>query len=71
MLIEVDADRCCGSGMCALVAGDLFDQSEHDGTVIALTVEVPAERQAVARECEHNCPCGAITLVYPDEPGRR
>jgi ferredoxin len=71
MLIEVDTGRCCASGMCALVAGDLFDQSEQDGTVVVLVPEVPPDRWAAARECEHNCPCQAITLRYPVGPGGR
>lgn len=62
MIIEVDADRCCGSGMCALVAGDLFDQTDRHGTVVVLRPRVPPELERLARECERNCPCGAISL---------
>ena len=62
MIIEADTDRCCGSGMCAVMASDLFDQSREDGTVIVLRPQVPPERQAAARECVHHCPSGAISL---------
>lgn len=62
MFIEVDEERCCGSGMCALVAGELFDQAPGDGTVVVLHPQVPAELVGLARECERNCPCGAIHL---------
>jgi ferredoxin len=71
MIIEADPDRCCGSGMCAVLASDLFDQSEYDGTVIVLQHEVPPDRQAVARECIHNCPSGAISVRSADDAGRQ
>ena len=69
MFIEVDTERCCGSGMCALVAGDLFDQADRDGTVVVRRPEVPPDRQWLARECARNCPCGAISLRYPRAGG--
>ncbi|MEU0840420.1 ferredoxin [Streptomyces sp. NPDC005962] len=68
MFIEADTGRCCGSGMCALVAGELFDQTEDDGTVIVLRPEVPEAAEGaeglreLALECERNCPCGAISV---------
>ena len=62
MFIEADTERCCGSGMCALVAGELFDQTDDDGTVIVLRPEVPEDLRELALECERNCPCGAISV---------
>jgi ferredoxin len=70
MFIEVDTGRCCGSGMCALVAADLFDQAERDGTVVVLRPEVPSDRHELARECARNCPCQAISLRYAGSGGR-
>lgn len=72
MQIDVDLDLCCASGMCALVAGELFDQSDRDGTVIVRRPRVPARLQPIARECERNCPCGAISVrLIEDSPRRR
>jgi ferredoxin len=76
MHIEVDIARCCGSGMCALVAPALFDQRRRDGTVVVLRPEVTGLDQILALECERNCPCGAIALcsdpaVRNGEDGRR
>ncbi|NUT46430.1 MAG: ferredoxin, partial [Saccharothrix sp.] len=36
MKVEVDQDRCAGSGMCALTDPAVFDQDEVDGTVVLL-----------------------------------
>ncbi len=62
MKIEVDAAKCCGSGMCALTDAYVFDQSEDDGTVVLLDAEPAAEHHAAAREAAALCPAGAITV---------
>jgi ferredoxin len=59
--IEADRSRCCGSGMCALLAGDLFDQDSRDGRVVLRHRYVPEPRRAAALECVQTCPCGALT----------
>lgn len=62
MRIEVDTEKCCGAGMCALTAPAVFDQDEEAGTVLLLTPRPLAAEQAAAREAAHLCPAGAITV---------
>lgn len=63
MKLEVDRDRCVGSGMCALTAPDVFDQDLDDGRVTLLAPE-PAERHGTqVHQAVQNCPVGAIILV--------
>jgi ferredoxin len=60
--ITVDTGRCIGSGMCALTAGEVFDQSEEDGRVVVLRPEPPAGSREAVREAAGLCPAAAITL---------
>lgn len=62
LLIEADRELCAGAGMCALVAPDLFDQTDADGTVVVLRAEVSGPALALARECVRNCPTGALSV---------
>lgn len=64
MQIQADTQRCVGAGMCALTAPDLFDQSEHDGTVVLLRAGVCGQEAAeAARAAVEHCPSGALTLA--------
>ncbi|MFD7653363.1 ferredoxin [Actinosynnema sp. NPDC059797] len=63
MRVEVDQDRCVGSGMCALTDPTVFDQDETDGTVLLLEPSPTGEHAKAAREAEHLCPAGAIKVV--------
>ncbi|AJC52679.1 hypothetical protein GZL_09342 [Streptomyces sp. 769] len=50
--------------MCALTAPDLFDQSDHDGTVVLLRAGVCGQEVAeAARAAVEACPSGALTLT--------
>jgi ferredoxin len=60
--IEADRERCIGSGLCAMAAETLFDQDAHDGRVLVLVEEVPAELTAAAREAVSLCPARALSL---------
>ncbi|MFF5010597.1 ferredoxin [Streptomyces phaeochromogenes] len=62
MDISVNTGRCCSSGVCALTAPDVFDQSDEDGSVILLTVRPPVAAHAAVREAAELCPSGAIEL---------
>lgn len=63
VIIEADPEVCIGSGMCALTAPDLFDQSEDDGTVLLLR-PVPADPElGSARDAVRRCPSGALKLT--------
>ncbi|MFE0378775.1 ferredoxin [Streptomyces inhibens] len=44
MHVSVDQDKCCGAGQCVLLAPEVFDQREEDGTVVLLNPEPPAQR---------------------------
>ncbi|MDG4787091.1 ferredoxin [Micromonospora sp. WMMD1102] len=65
MRVTVDAERCIGPGMCALTAGEVFDQHQEDGTAIVLRPEPPAEVQDSVREAVGLCPAAAI-ILSPD-----
>ncbi len=62
MRIRIDRERCCGSGMCALTAPEVFDQDAY-GTVVLLDARPPAEMEKSLHDAEANCPCEVITLV--------
>nr|WP_280346715.1 ferredoxin [Nocardia neocaledoniensis] len=61
MRISADRDRCIGAGMCALLAGSVFDQDDNDGRVLLLD-PAPATEHTAVREAVEACPSGAITL---------
>ncbi|MGI5472211.1 ferredoxin [Streptomyces sp. CA-132043] len=59
MRIDVDRERCVGSGACVHARPDLFDQSERDGRVVLLAAEPAGEVGPVTEVC----PVAAISLV--------
>jgi len=65
LAVEVDPEACCASGRCAATEPRVFDQSEHDGTVILRTPVVPAELRDSVLLCQSLCPCGAISVSEP------
>ncbi|WP_040782898.1 ferredoxin [Nocardia pneumoniae] len=60
MRIVADRERCIGSGMCALIASEVFDQ-EDDGRVRLVDPE-PQRSHAAVREAVEACPSGALAL---------
>ena len=62
MRIEVFPDRCIGSGVCALVAGDIFDQRDDDGVVVLLAEHPTPDQEDSAHEAAVRCPAGVIEL---------
>jgi ferredoxin len=62
MKVEVDNRKCIGSGLCAMVAPDVFDQSVEKGTVVLLTPAPEDATQADVRDAAHMCPSRSITL---------
>ncbi|WP_426512263.1 ferredoxin [Dactylosporangium sp. McL0621] len=62
MRVEVHLDRCIGSGVCALVAPDVFDQRDDDGVVILLAEHPPAQHQEAAYEAANRCPASVIEI---------
>ncbi|MEU2211544.1 ferredoxin [Streptomyces hygroscopicus] len=67
MRITADREACCAAGQCALIAPDLFDQSDEDGTVVLLDARPEAVRLDTLRDVVSRCPTGAIRLE--DDPG--
>lgn len=60
MRIEVDQDRCFGSGLCVLTDSNVFDQDENDGRVQLLRSDV--DDGGTAHEAAGLCPSQAITV---------
>jgi ferredoxin len=63
MRVNADRDRCCGAGMCAMTAPDVFDQRDDDGLVEVLCETPPPQSEAAVREAVSLCPSGAIAVV--------
>ena len=61
MRVRVNTDRCIGSGQCAVIAPEVFDQDD-DGTVVLLHEPVDADHEAAVREAANVCPARVITL---------
>ncbi|MFE7799787.1 ferredoxin [Nocardia sp. NPDC057440] len=61
MRISADRERCIGSGMCALIAPEVFDQDEDDGRVRLLAPQ-PRRNHSAVREALDACPSGALEL---------
>lgn len=62
MRVRVDRERCVGSGLCALTAPAVFDQSE-DGLVRLRTNDIDATTREPAEQAEEICPARAIVLI--------
>lgn len=71
MRLKVNAERCCGAGMCVLVDPALFDQRDDDGTVVLLDEHPSAEHHGAAREAARSCPSRAIVIIDDLEPSSR
>ena len=64
MHVEIDQDRCCGSGLCALNAPEVFDQRDEDGIGYVLQPIVEdAALQAKARDAASMCPASAVLVT--------
>ena len=63
MRVELDLDRCCGTGQCALTAPAVFEQSEDTGLAVLRVAVVPPEHSAAVREAADNCTVQAIRTI--------
>ena len=63
--VEVDWDRCMGSGNCVFLAPETFDLSE-DGHAVVL--DPGATDEALLRAAAEGCPVGAISLSKGGSP---
>lgn len=62
MKVHVDAHRCQGHTLCAMVAPESFELSDIDGHSSPVSEDVPAEHQEQVREAAHTCPERAISV---------
>ncbi|GAA5185422.1 ferredoxin [Rugosimonospora acidiphila] len=62
MRIDVHTERCIGSGVCALVAPELFDQREDDGVVVLLDPDPAPDQHENAHEAATRCPASVIEI---------
>jgi ferredoxin len=62
MKVRVDPAICQGHTLCAMNAPDLFVLSEEDGHASAVSEDVPAGQEELAREAARSCPEQAIVL---------
>ena len=62
MKVQVDAARCQGHTLCAMIAPDSFELDEIDGHSSAVSPDVPADQEEKVREAARSCPERAITI---------
>jgi ferredoxin len=60
--VRVDPDRCQGHTLCAMIAPDMFELSDVDGSSSALSEVVPANQEEPVREAARSCPEQAILI---------
>ncbi|MFE6921944.1 ferredoxin [Nocardia sp. NPDC057663] len=63
MKVQVDAQRCQGHTLCAMIAPQAFELSDIDGHSSPVDEQVPADQQEQVREAVHSCPERAISLA--------
>jgi ferredoxin len=61
--VSVDQRRCCGSGVCAAIAPELFDQSTDDGVVVLLRETADESELPRLEEAAQLCPVAAIGVL--------
>ena len=62
MKVRVDQEKCQGHTLCAMIAPDMFQLSDIDGSSSAVTEVVPADQIELVREAAHSCPEQAILI---------
>jgi ferredoxin len=68
MKVRVDAHRCQGHTLCAMIAPDIFTLNDIDGSSNARTETVPPDQQALVAEAARSCPEQAIQLDTTHSP---
>jgi ferredoxin len=62
MQVEIDPDKCIGSGACVIACPEVFSQDEG-GVVILLDASPPAALDDKVREAVRACPAEVITTA--------
>jgi len=57
--VEVDRDRCMGTGACVFTAPDVFDLQD----TLAVVIGEPAADDARVQDAVAECPMAALRLV--------
>nr|WTB28342.1 ferredoxin [Streptomyces sp. NBC_00830]WTB35740.1 ferredoxin [Streptomyces sp. NBC_00830] len=60
--VEVDRERCVGTGGCVFAAPEVFDQDPEDGRVVVLDPAFGPAHEDDVREAADVCPVKAIRL---------
>lgn len=63
MQVEIDQDRCIGSGQCVLITEEVFDQREEDDKGYVLDAEPAAALESAVHRAALGCPGQAITIL--------
>ena len=62
MKVRVDQERCQGHTLCAMIAPDMFELNDIDGSSSAVTELVPPDQIGAVREAAQSCPAQAILI---------
>jgi len=62
MKVQVDPERCQGHTLCAMIAPNMFQLSDIDGTSSAVCDVVPPDQEELVLEAAHSCPEQAIVI---------
>ncbi len=62
MKVHVDAARCQGHTLCAMIAPDSFVLSDVDGCASAVSELVAPDQEELVAEAARSCPEQAITV---------
>ena len=62
MQVEVDPQKCIGSGSCEMLAPEVFEVGE-DGLAHVLVVEPGSELHDKVRAAAQSCPTSAISVI--------
>ncbi len=64
MKVRVDPQRCQGHTLCAMIAPDVFELSDIDGSSSAVREIVPPNREIAVLEAAQSCPEQAIVVEF-------
>lgn len=62
MKVQVDATRCQGHTLCAMIAPKAFQLDDIDGHSSPISEGVPADQEEQVREAVQSCPERAISI---------
>jgi ferredoxin len=66
--VEVDRERCVGSGTCEMIAPDVFEVDD-DGIVVVRRPAPEGEDAEAAEEAVRACPTQALELTDQTQEG--